>query len=241
MKLGSRVAMSVLIFGFLTVNAASAQKKSSYADTVVLHGRIYTLNPSQPWAEALAIRGDRIVAVGSDSEVKLQSKHSQVIDRKGRLVLPGFADCHIHFIDGAFSLGRVNLAGAKDPADMQTSNPFEGIQTAVTRQTSEGLPKDGFVPSQRLSVAEAIRGYTLGAAYAGFREKTEGSLESGKLADLIILSQNLFEVDTFHQPDKSSHHDRGRARSISVALVRFPFFKRTGTLDTAAGFLGRVS
>ena len=76
-----------------------------------------------------------------------------------------------------------------------TLNPFEGIQTAVTRQTSEGLPKDGFVPSQRLSVAEAIRGYTLGAAFAGFREKTEGSLEPGKLADLIILSQNLFEVD----------------------------------------------
>jgi len=76
-----------------------------------------------------------------------------------------------------------------------TLNPFEGIQTAVTRQTAEGLPKEGFVPAERLSVAEAIRGYTLGAAYAGFREKTEGSLEPGKLADLIILSQNLFDVD----------------------------------------------
>ena len=75
-----------------------------------------------------------------------------------------------------------------------TLNPFEGIQTAVTRQTSQGLPENGFVPAQRLSVAEAIRGYTLGAAFAGFREKKEGSLEPGKLADLIILSQNLFEV-----------------------------------------------
>ena len=83
-----------------------------------------------------------------------------------------------------------------------TLNPFKGIQTAVTRQTSEGLPKDGFVPSQRLSVAEAIRGYTLGAAFAGFREKTEGSLEPGKLADLIILSQNLFQIDP-HTIDKT--------------------------------------
>jgi hypothetical protein len=57
MKLGSRVARFVLLFAFLAVNAASAQKKSSYADTVVRHGRIYTLNPIEAWAEALAIRG----------------------------------------------------------------------------------------------------------------------------------------------------------------------------------------
>jgi predicted amidohydrolase YtcJ len=531
--------------------AASAQRKTQPADTIVLHGKIYTLNPKQAWAEALAIRGERIVAVGSDTDIAhLQSKDTKVIDAKGHLVLPGFTDCHIHFIDGSFSLGRVNLEDAKDAADIQqrlreyggrhpgndwilgrgwnyamfptslpdkkyldevfpdrpaflegydghtywansqalalahitkdtpnppngiivrdpqtgeatgalkeaaqslvaavipkptrgeklaalrdgirwsnengltrvhsaggdfeefdlydellrhgdltlrfyvsyfqdppelrpqdisaienarekytgdwlsagavkfmidgvieshtaamlgpysddpslkgklfwdpdkyksaiaeldkrnlqlfthaigdygirtaldgyenaerlnhssgrrpriehiesvstadiprfgklrviasmqplhsypnndtldvwarnigperasrawvwksiasdggqlafgsdwpvvTLNPFKGIQTAVTRQTSEGLPKDGFVPSQRLSVAEAIRGYTLGAAFAGFREKTEGSLEPGKLADLIILSQNLFQIDP-HTIDKT--------------------------------------
>jgi predicted amidohydrolase YtcJ len=538
-------------FCLLFVFTASAQRKTQSADTVVLHARIYTLNTKQPWAEALAIRGDRIVAVGSDTDIaSLQSKDTKVIDAKGRLVLPGFTDCHIHFIDGSFSLGRVNLEGAKDAADIQqrlreygakhpgndwilgrgwnyamfptslpdkkyldevfsnrpaflegydghtywanskalalahitkdtpnppngiivrdpktgeatgalkeaaqslvaavipkptrgeklaalqagihwanengltrvhsaggdfeefdlydellrhgdltlrfyisyfqdppelrpqdisaiedarkkysgdwlsagavkfmvdgvieshtasmlepysddpslkgklfwdpdkyksaiaeldkrnlqlfthaigdygirtaldayenaqklnhtsrhrpriehiesvsaadisrfgklaviasmqplhsypdndtldvwarnigpdrasrawiwksiakdggqlafgsdwpvvTLNPFKGIQTAVTRQTSEGLPKDGFVPSQRLAVAEAIHGYTLGAAFAGFREKTEGSLEPGKLADLIILSQNLFEVDS-HKIDQT--------------------------------------
>jgi predicted amidohydrolase YtcJ len=76
-----------------------------------------------------------------------------------------------------------------------TLNPWEGIQTAVTRQTREGKPEAGFVPEQRLSVAESVRGYTLGAAYAGRREKTEGSIEPGKLADLIIVSQNIFEID----------------------------------------------
>jgi predicted amidohydrolase YtcJ len=76
-----------------------------------------------------------------------------------------------------------------------TLNPWEGVQTAVTRQTSEGKPVGGFVPSQRISVAQAVEGYTLGAAYAGHREKTEGSLEPGKVADLIIINKNIFEID----------------------------------------------
>lgn len=76
-----------------------------------------------------------------------------------------------------------------------TLNPWEGIQTAVTRQTFEGTPPAGFVPEQRLTVEQAVDGYTLGAAFAGRREKTEGSLEVGKLADLIIVSQNIFEVN----------------------------------------------
>jgi hypothetical protein len=76
-----------------------------------------------------------------------------------------------------------------------TLNPWEGLQTAVTRQTREGTPETGFVPSQRLTVAQAVEGYTLDAAFAGRREKTEGSLEKGKLADLIIVSQNIFEID----------------------------------------------
>jgi predicted amidohydrolase YtcJ len=112
--------MSVLTLGFLTADVTPAQKKSAYADTVVLHGKIYTVNSKQPWAEALAIRGERVVAVGSNSEIaKLQSKNTQVIDAQGRLVLPGFTDCHIHFIEGSFSLGRVNLEGAKDPEGIQ--------------------------------------------------------------------------------------------------------------------------
>jgi len=77
-----------------------------------------------------------------------------------------------------------------------TLNPWQGMQTAVTRQTTEGKPEGGFVPEQRLTVEETVRGYTLGAAYAGRREKTEGSIERGKLADIIILSQNIFEIDT---------------------------------------------
>ncbi len=76
-----------------------------------------------------------------------------------------------------------------------TLSPWPGLQNAVTRQTTDGEPQGGWIPSERISLADAIKGYTLNAAFAGHREKTEGSLEPGKLADLIIVSQNVFEID----------------------------------------------
>jgi predicted amidohydrolase YtcJ len=79
-----------------------------------------------------------------------------------------------------------------------TLNPWPGMQTALTRQTKEGDPPDGFLPRERIRLEDAIRAYTLGAAFAGHREKTEGSVEPGKFADLIVLSQDLFKIE----PDK---------------------------------------
>ena len=76
-----------------------------------------------------------------------------------------------------------------------TMNPWYGIQTAVTRQTRNGKPPGGFVPEQRLGLEQAIHSYTLGAAIGSRRDKSEGSIEPGKLADLIILSQDLFKLD----------------------------------------------
>jgi len=76
-----------------------------------------------------------------------------------------------------------------------TINPWPGIQLLLTRQTEEGEPAGGWNPEQRLTLEQAIKGYTLDAAYAGRREMTEGSLEPGKLADLVIISQ-----DPFHTP-----------------------------------------
>ncbi len=75
-----------------------------------------------------------------------------------------------------------------------TLNPWPGVQNALTRQTTEGDPPDGFVPKERISLEDTIKAYTLGAALAGRREKTEGSIEPGKLADLIVLSQDLFKI-----------------------------------------------
>ena len=75
-----------------------------------------------------------------------------------------------------------------------TLNPWLGVQNALTRQTTEGEPPGGFLPSERISLEEAIKGYTWGAAFAAHREKEEGSLETGKLADLIVVGQDLFKI-----------------------------------------------
>jgi hypothetical protein len=75
-----------------------------------------------------------------------------------------------------------------------TLNPWPGIQNAVTRQTTDGNPPGGWLPKERISLDDAITAYTLGAAFAGHREKTEGSLEPGKAADLIVLARDLFKI-----------------------------------------------
>jgi predicted amidohydrolase YtcJ len=112
--------MLILCVFLLAAGSATAQNSQTAADTVVLHGRVYTQDSKQPWAQALAIRGDKIVAVGDDATIgKFRGSDTKVIDAAGQLVLPGFVDCHIHFMDGSLSLGRVNLEGAKDVAEIQ--------------------------------------------------------------------------------------------------------------------------
>jgi len=74
-------------------------------------------------------------------------------------------------------------------------NPMSGIHSAVTRQDAKGWPEDGWYPQDKMSREEAVRGFTLDAAYAGFMEKSVGSLEAGKRADFIILDRNIFEVE----------------------------------------------
>lgn len=72
--------------------------------------------------------------------------------------------------------------------------PIEGIYAAVTRRTLDGKNPDGWVPRQKINVEEALTAYTIGAAYAGFNEDKMGSLEPGKLADMVVLGRDLFET-----------------------------------------------
>jgi predicted amidohydrolase YtcJ len=79
-------------------------------------------------------------------------------------------------------------------------DPLRGIAAAVTRQTLDNKNPKGWIPEQKISVEEAVRAYTVASAYAEFADKMKGTIVPGKLADLVILSENIFEAS----PDQIS-------------------------------------
>ncbi len=72
--------------------------------------------------------------------------------------------------------------------------PLMGIYAAATRRTLDGKHPDGWVPEQKITVAEAIRAYTMGSAYASFDEKIKGSIEPGKVADMVVVSDDILSM-----------------------------------------------
>lgn len=74
-------------------------------------------------------------------------------------------------------------------------NPIRGLHVAVTRQNPQGFPENGWVPGQKITMAEALYAYTYMGSYSSFEEKTKGKIAPGYLADLVVLSQDLFTVN----------------------------------------------
>jgi predicted amidohydrolase YtcJ len=88
------------------------------ATLVVTSARVWTADAAQPFAEAVAVRGDTIIAVGAAAEIApLIGPDTEVIDAGGALVTPGFVDAHVHFLEGGFRLSSVLLRDAATPAD----------------------------------------------------------------------------------------------------------------------------
>ncbi len=87
----------------------------------------------------------------------------------------------------------VHLASGSD-FPVELANPIDGFYAAVTRQDKQGKPAGGWFPDQRLSREEALRSFTLEGAFAAFEETTRGSLEVGKLADLVMLSADIMTI-----------------------------------------------
>lgn len=106
----------LLTVAILAVVAVSCDNSKLQSDMIIKNARIWTGNPEQPYAEAMAVSGDTIVAIGSSREVmRYKSGADTIIDLGGRFVAPGFIDSHLHLLQGGSNLASVQLRDASSP------------------------------------------------------------------------------------------------------------------------------
>src|SRR5438128_9790215 len=110
-----KFALCVLII--MSALHTNAQSKPS-ATLIVTNAAVYTVDKQHPKAEAVAVIGDRIVAVGSRAQIDLwRGPQTKVFDAGGKLVLPGFNDAHVYFLQGGAQLDQVQLTDAASPQE----------------------------------------------------------------------------------------------------------------------------
>ena len=109
------------------------------SDTVLLNGHIYTANTQNRWAEAVAITGDKIDAVGSNADIaRRRSANTKVIDLKGKTVIPGITDGHVHLWFGALALHGFNLS----TPDSNITSKDTDLLLGKIKSYAASLPKD---------------------------------------------------------------------------------------------------
>ena len=109
---------SFLTLGILHGCATTMTSKEEPVTIAIVNGIVWTGEPSQPWAEAVAISRERLTAVGSNVEIRaLASPATRIIDARGGMVAPGFIDSHVHFLSGGMRLASVQLRDARTPAE----------------------------------------------------------------------------------------------------------------------------
>ena len=166
---------------------------------------------------------ERIIAKNGERDRRFRLVHAQVmtdrdIERAGRMkivaeVQPFHTSDDMRWMEerigrersrGAYAFRRLWDAGAivsfgSDSPGTNASryylNPMLGLYAAVTRKTLSGQPEGGWFPQEKLTIEQAIKAYTLNTAYAGYEENIKGSITVGKLADFVILSDNLLTMN----------------------------------------------
>jgi len=109
--------LTIYFLLFVTVMYASAQPKPA-ATLIITNAAVYTVDKQHPTAQAVAVIDSRIVAVGSNAEIdSWRSPQTKAINARGKLVLPGFNDAHVHFLQGGAQLDQVNLTDAASPEE----------------------------------------------------------------------------------------------------------------------------
>jgi len=112
-----RASFCFLLTVWLTASCAGRQRPG--ADLIITNAKIWTVNSSNPTAEAVAVVADRIAAVGTNAEIAAwRGSNTQIIDAGGKRLVPGFNDAHVHFISGGLQLDAVDLKDASTPQEL---------------------------------------------------------------------------------------------------------------------------
>jgi len=107
---GGILFLGLLVFLLFSPFACRRGQEGPAAELILKNAAVYTLNKAQPWAEAVAVTGSKIVFVGTNSDVKkYRGRGTKVLDLAGKMVLPGFQDSHVHLISGGMELEQCNL------------------------------------------------------------------------------------------------------------------------------------
>lgn len=180
----------------------AAQQAAPAADLVLVNGRIYTVDAARPWVEAVAIRGDRIAAVGTAAEIKrLADSRTRTIDLDGAFVSPGFNDAHVHIDSTGSLLVGVNLL------EVHEAKAFtEAIKAAATR-----LPRGSWITRGDWGAYEQWGKGSAGA-------ETRPAAGAGSKAGPFTPSRDLVDAVTPDHPVFVQRFDRSMYLANSLAL-----------------------
>jgi len=202
--------------GFFILTQESLYDKIKQADDLQLHLAVHAIG-DRAISELLDVY-ERVIEENGPRERRLRIEHSQHprpedIERFKELNIISSMQPFHAIDDGrwaenvigserikstyafkSFLDAEVMLAFGSDWS-VAPPTPLEGIYAAVTRRTIDNANENGWVPLQKISVEEALKAYTINGAYASFEEDIKGTITPGKLADFVILDQNILEID----------------------------------------------
>jgi predicted amidohydrolase YtcJ len=182
------------------------------ADLVLTNGRIWTGDTARPWAAAVAARGERLIAVGTNDDIKkLAGAQTRVIDLQGKLALPGFIDDHTHFISGGFQLLSVDLRDAKTPAEFAERIKAQAAKVGAHRWITGGDWDHELWPGGPLPTKELIDRFTPDNPV--FVSRLDGHMA---LANSVVLRMAKITRDTHDPPGGTIVRDPKTAEPTGV-------------------------